>query len=370
MKIHAMLVLAFAILSQTGVAQVTSVDADIDAELSQMYHNQTAQQAPQYSAPVQTQTTYAAPAYQKQPTTVIEASPLSDSRAEQIRKNRQEEELRTESRIVEKLEQSRIEDEKKRASVLFGDKFDSLQNGQPTQPVQQMPVQQPQPIIIQQPLQPDSSSTRDLVREEMRMAMEEENQAVEAPLETKYFGGILGITEYPDVQNIKSNYTLGATFGSKYDAMMVEGSFLVSNFDMQMAYLNPYNSYLSLENYEINQFSGALAVKYQLFQGIVRPVVGGTMIYSYRNYTYVDYGMNKETGTSHAVDFGAIAGADLEFNSKMSLGLEFKYMFNLLSRINSNNGSRFGYNSNWGYSGPQLEKMQYYVMTVIGRVAF
>lgn len=376
MKTKAMLVLALAMLSQNGVSQVTSVDADIDAELSQMYQNQTTGSVatPQVAPVAQYNQYNVVPNYQKQPTTVIEASPLSDSRAEQIRKNRQEEELRTESRIVEKLEQSRIEDEKRRASVLFGDKFDSLQNnGQQHVPVQTpvVPATQPvQPIIIHQPVENDEASTRDLVRDEVRAALDEESSAVEAPLETKYFGGVVGISEYPDTPNIKSNYTLGATFGSKYDALMLEGSFFVSNFDLQMV----NNYYYRYENYEINQFTGALAVKYQLFQGIVRPVVGGTMAYSYRNFTYVDYGLNEDTGNSHAVDFGAIAGVDLEFTSKMSLGLEFRYMFNLLSRVNANNpngGVNYGYaNNNTTYSGPALEKLQYYLIAVTGRVNF
>ena len=62
----------------------------------------------------------------KQPTTVIEASPLTESKAETIRKARQDAELATEQTIVEKLEMSRMEDEKRRAEVLFGDKFNSL----------------------------------------------------------------------------------------------------------------------------------------------------------------------------------------------------------------------------------------------------
>ena len=58
-----------------------------------------------------------------QPTTYVEASPLVESRAEQMRKQRQQAELNTEQRIVEKLEQSRLEDEKDRAARLFGGKF-------------------------------------------------------------------------------------------------------------------------------------------------------------------------------------------------------------------------------------------------------
>ena len=61
--------------------------------------------------------------------------------------HRQDEEMKTESRIVEKLEQSRMEDEKKRASVLFGDKFDNLQNAPAAQTAPQM-APAPQPVKL------------------------------------------------------------------------------------------------------------------------------------------------------------------------------------------------------------------------------
>ncbi len=57
---------------------------------------------------------------QEQPTTVVEASPLMESNAERMRKQRQGLEVNTEQRIVEKLEEARMEDERARAERLFG----------------------------------------------------------------------------------------------------------------------------------------------------------------------------------------------------------------------------------------------------------
>ena len=56
---------------------------------------------------------------QQQPVTEVEASPLSESRAEMLRKARRQTEVQTEQKIVEKLEASRLADEKKRAKKLY-----------------------------------------------------------------------------------------------------------------------------------------------------------------------------------------------------------------------------------------------------------
>lgn len=395
MKSKYVLIAAAAMLALNGRAQVTSVDAEVDAELNQLYSGQAGavttqraqpvQQAPVYQQAVQQapQPVYQQPItqqsalmqIQKQPTTLIEASPLTESRADSLRKGRQEEEVRTEARIVEKLESSRLEDEKRRASILFGDKFDSLQNHQQAAPlapaVQPAPLLQqpqqaapvapaPQPIIIQQEAKED---TRDVVREEIRAALDAENNAVTSPVEVRYFGGFVGITEYPDVKNIKSNYSLGAAFGTKYDQLIVEGSFLYSNFT---ADINNYYRY-SVDNYDINQYTGAMTAKYQMFAGIIRPVLGGTIAYSYRKFTLTNSrnGVSEDTGNSHAVDLGVVTGADLEFSPKVSIGLDFRYLFNLSSRVNANYA-----NSTYGYVGTPVEKLSYYVMGIVGRVNF
>ncbi|MBV2168346.1 MAG: hypothetical protein KUL82_06530, partial [Bdellovibrio sp.] len=188
MKKYFYILAALSIAPTYSLAQ--SLEGDVDAELDQMYSSpqaaSVAAPAPAAgianTAPVSGQPIYilnqATPTstaqlqqsqIQKQPTTVIEASPLSESRAEQIRRARQDAELQTEQRIVEKLEQSRMEDEKKRAGVLFGDKFNQLDNGQQQQQAVQQPVYA-QPVQVQQVVEP-KENTRDIVREEIAAAM-------------------------------------------------------------------------------------------------------------------------------------------------------------------------------------------------------
>jgi Ni/Co efflux regulator RcnB len=392
MKIYSMLLILALVSSQVvgtvAHAQVESqsIENEVDSEIDQLYTPQAKKsiQQPRQQGAVVTQTIVVPqqqqpmqqqPAYQKQPTTFIEASPLSDSKADMIRKNRQNEEMNTETRIVEKLEQSRMEDEKKRAAVLFGDKFDTLQNGQAQQqpaapvapPVVQAPPPQPvQPVYIE----PKETLTRDAVREEVRAALTEDETAVTAPTETRYFAGLAGIGEYPDVKNVKGNYSLGAAFGTRYDYLMVEGSFLMSSYSVDLNnYATPtyYNAYQRVDTYDVDQYTGAIAAKYQLLGGVVRPVLGGLIAYSYRKFTLTNgySGQSNDTGYSHAIDLGVNAGVDLEFSPKFSLGLEMKYMFNMSSRVTANYA-----NSSYGYIGTPIEKLQYYIAGIAARVNF
>ncbi|KYG60358.1 hypothetical protein AZI87_13820 [Bdellovibrio bacteriovorus] len=399
MKKYFYILAALSIAPTYSLAQ--SLESDVDAELDQMYSSQqaapAAASAPQAgianTAPVSGQPIYilnqATPTsnaqlqqsqIQKQPTTVIEASPLTESRAEQIRRARQDAELQTEQRIVEKLEHSRMEDEKKRAGVLFGDKFNQLDQSQ-QQPQQQ--YQQPvavQPVQVQQVQEP-KENTRDIVREEIAAAMKVEEEAPLAPLETKYVAGILGIGDYPDTRQVKGNYALGVAFGTKYDNFIVEGSFLYSNYTVEgqgyytgnygYGYGYPYSggTYIP-DTIDVQQYTGSLAAKVQLFSGIIKPVFGGVVAYSYRGYSWDNknpYGyVNDTKANSHAIDIGTVVGADLEFSPKYSLGVDFRYMWNLSSRVNADDNTWI---SRPEYSN-SLEKLQYYVMSLVGRVNF
>lgn len=400
MKKYFYLLAALSIAPNFALAQ--SIESDVDAELDQMYSNvQAAPAAPAQpqaqagianTAPVSGQPIYilnqATPTstaqlqqtqIQKQPTTVIEASPLAESRAEQIRRARQDAETQTEQRIVEKLEHSRMEDEKRRASVLFGDKFNQLDQQQPQQQVQPVQPVQPvyaQPVPVQQVTEP-KENTRDIIREELAAALKAEDETTMAPLETHYVGGILGIGDYPDTRQVKGNYALGVAFGTKYDNFVIEGSFLYSNYTVegQGYYTSGYsygyqysNGVYVPDSIDVQQYTGSLAAKVQLFSGIIKPVFGGLVSYSYRGFSWDNktFGyINDTKANSHAIDLGALIGADLEFSPKYSLGLDFRYMWNLSSRVNGGN--------TW-MAGPQygspIEKLQYYVMSLVGRVNF
>ena len=376
MKNISMLVLLALSMSATSnvYAQDQGISVEVDNEIDQMYRAPAPRKSPQQSSGNVVTQTFVVPqqsqqAVQTQPTTLIEASPLTDSRADMIRKNRQEEEMRTESRIVEKLEQSRMEDEKKRASALFGDKFDSMHTTAPTA------VQAPPPVVVtpvyiepKQHIQPKEELSREAVREEVRAALKDDDTAVTSVYESSYFAGLAGIGEYPDVNNVKGNYALGAAFGNRYDYFLVEGAFLMSNYSVDMKNtIGVLPGAYRTDNYDVNQYQGIIAAKYQLLGGIVRPVLGGLISYSYRQFSLTNGSTSgsQDTGNSHAIDLGINTGVDLELNPKFSIGLDIKYMFNLSSRVNSSYA-----NSTYTRIGTPIEKLQYYIMGIAARVNF
>lgn len=333
---------------------------------------------------------------QKQPTTFVEASPLVESKAEQMRKSRVDAEAQTETKIVEKLETSRLEDEKRRADVLFGSKFEQLGSQQQTlnsqqqpsplsQQVQQSPAAiQPIPVQIVQPTpvpvvassdkEDHESLSRETIKNEIQSALKAEQEAEVTSIERKYFTALVGFPDYPDASNVRGNYSLGATFGTKYDeTYAVEGSLIFSNYNMIPVYTNGFTA----PNMDVNQYAASLGLKYFMFTGMVKPFLGGLMQYNYRTYAWSNnnygynnyynngyYNNNSESTNSHAVDFGLNVGADIVFNHKFSLGVDYRYFFNIYSRKDN---SAFVYQP---YYGTPLEQLNASLFSVSAKVGF
>lgn len=383
LKLQLFAMLAIASVSHAQVGS-ESLNAEVDAEIDRMYSAPTIQST---SRPQAVQTVIVAPsrpAVQKQPVTMVEASPLSSSNADSIRKNRQEEEMRTETRIVEKLETSRMEDEKRRAQVLFGDKFDALNNKdqaaaqqpvvqQVAQPVYVAPAApvvapssnvQAQPIIIQQ----NDSLTRDDVAQEVRAALDEDkasaNDSTSTNLfEKKYFSAQAGVPQYADSQAIRGNYSAGIGIGTQNDYLQVEGGFIYSNYSLDAFYYNQFNQ-VSYAPFLMNQYQTYLSAKFQIMAGAIRPNLGGLVSYSYRTYVtdaYTSFGpAGTKTGSSGAIDLGITAGVDIALNERFALGADLKYMFNMSANINGNTVA--------GASSP--EKLNYYLLGIAAKMAF
>lgn len=429
------LVLVLTALSTMGYAQ-TNLDAEVDAELDQMYAapattttttTQSAQaakvetvtipeanSAPAATAPTQTpvqgQPIYilnqatptataganaeagaGAAAVQKQPTTLIEASPLTESRAEAIRKARQDAEMSTEARIVEKLEQSRLEDEKRRAQALFGDK--NL-NGEPA-PAQAPTAPQPQIIIVPQPVAPTPAPVEPKKEEvkaepvdaEMNAAVTSEvSMPLEpvAPVAKKYFSGVAGVGEVSGADYVKGNYSLGFTYGTKYDdSYAIEGSFIYSHYEAENIYNVRWPGYDQVDLFDVNQYTGAVALKYYFLKGMVRPLLGGLAQYSYRDFQWSDKNgemPNLSDSTSHAFDVGAVAGVEIQFSPTMTLGFDLRYIKNIaVNRSYSTSDMRYQgaapttgqqeVDRRYGYRTP-IEDLDHYVYALSFQVGF
>jgi outer membrane protein W len=388
----------------------SSLDSDIDAEIEAVTAGRTAPQAasgspagaaiaprgvvnggqPIYILNQATPTSNAQvqqSQVQAQPQVDILAAPISKSRAEQIREARQQAEVETENKIVEKLEASRMEDEKRRASVLFSEPFNQLSQ-QNNISAQNVNVNQPQTVQQQVvPVQPvyvpapapvqviDETSNRDLIRDEIRAALSEETKQEVDPIETRYFGAVIGVGNYPEVGNVSDVYSLGATYGTQFDsAYAVEGTFLYSDYKVAQAIggaFYPEYGYFIPRTVNVQQYSGALAVKYFLMDGMIKPTIGALTQYSYRTFawsedqSYFGYATPASSSTSsHAVDVGLTAGADILVNRKWSIGADFKYTWNLTSRIS---GSNF---INSSAFGTPIEKLQNWNMGITLKATF
>lgn len=316
---------------------------------------------------------------QKQPTTVIEASPLVESRADRIRKARQDVEVQTEQRIVEKLEMSRIEDERRRAEVLFGDKFNQINgiNGNNNTVIQQQTAPQVVAPVVAQPVAPAPiiAVPKEEKTVEVLPVVETSTIAVEPPAkktsEDKWqIGALLGVGEYPDVKNVKGSYALGVLLGRKFqDRMVVEGSFIYSNFQVEQVYGGGYDIYGQYypRITEMDQYQGAATAKFQLGGASIRPVIGATMAYTYRSFTDTQFAMYNSDATSTAIDIGAVTGVDFELSESFTLGLDFRYMWNVSSRTSGT----FQRSTIYGNSNQSpIEKLSYYTLGIVGKSSF
>ncbi len=400
-------VLAVLALMPIAVLAANNFDDEVNAELDRMYDstaktgsaskpaaavqvnvtNASSQGQSQGAEQVQTVTQA-----QKQPTTVIEASPLTESRADRIRKARQDVEVQTEQKIVEKLELSRIEDERRRSEILFGDRFNQLNNTQqPAAPIvvatptpapvvvapvvvatpTPMPVQEVAPVVVAPVAKEDRLSKED-VRNEVSAALEDFNKE-KKPQDKWTMGALLGVGDYPSASNVKGNYAVGFTAGKKFqDRIIVEGSFLYSTYSVEQAYGGGYYQGQYYPRITaMDQYSAGMTAKYQLWQAALRPVVGATMAYTYRAYTDTQFAVNNSDSNSQALDVGAVVGADLDVSETFSLGLDIRYMTNLTNKTSSNFQNSMYQNQNGAFvKQTPIEQINYVTVGLVGRTTF
>lgn len=307
-------------------------------------------------------------AIQDQPTNVIEESPLTMSSAERRRRERQSMELQTEQKIVERLEEARMEDERARSERLFNQGFGSGNN----QPVQQQVVPQAVQVIQAPPQVVESAPVlkeepKVNVKEEVRAALEE-MKPKETPKQTSYYvQGLVGIGEYPDAINVRGNVATGFSFGLVTpERLVAEGTFQFSEYDiedMQAGYsygLPPFKT--------LSQYNFSAAIKYQILGGKIRPVVGAIAGYTYRTYEeqqYYNIGNVKSVSTN-AFDVGALVGLDVQLTDSFALGADLRWMKNISYRENSDYQASFVYPR----AGKAVEELSYYFGSLTGKFTF
>jgi hypothetical protein len=316
-----------------------------------------------------------------QPTTVVEATPLEDSKAERLRKARQEREVETEQKIVEKLEESRLEDEKKRAEKLFGGKLEKEEEKAEAAPVappvyteHQMPQQQ---VVISAPeekkvtaddLENTKKEILDAVKAEQSVKMEAPK--VEKPSNRYYISGLIGTADYPSAANIEGKGAGGILVGAEMpNDFMVEGGLLYSNYFIDDFFWVTGDPIFK----EMDQYNLGLAVKYSPLSGRFKPIVGASANYTYRKYfdraIYTWQGVylpNESEATTSAFDLGFLAGLEIGISDGFSIGIEYRYNTNLIYRSDSEIIDRM-----YRAEGSKLvEETAYSLITVGAKVMF
>jgi hypothetical protein len=323
---------------------------------------------------------------QEQPTTVIEASSLRESRSDQLRKSRQDMEVQTEQKIVEKLEEARIQDEKARADRLFG-------NSLAAPVVAATPAPTPAPQIAPPPLAPQaqyqapapvSSSVivvekeektderaddSAAIKEEVKRALDEAKSEQKEDKPSYYIGGVLGVSEYPDARNVRGNGSGGFSIGTiTPEGWVAEGSFLYSGYDLEV--ITPYYTSAFPPFKAVTQYNAELGAKYMFSLGKLRPSVGILGSYAYRKYKDKQYAyVAAPDASTNAFDMGLSAGLDLMITKSFAIGFEAKYLTNIAYRSDANYQQSFT-SPQFQQQGTPLEKIDYYSATVTGKVLF
>jgi hypothetical protein len=323
---------------------------------------------------------------QEQPTTVIEASSLRESRSDQLRKSRQDMEVQTEQKIVEKLEEARIQDEKARADRLFG-------NSLAAPVVAATPAPTPAPQIAPPPLAPQaqyqapapvSSSVivvekeektderaddSAAIKEEVKRALDEAKSEQKEDKPSYYIGGVLGVSEYPDARNVRGNGSGGFSIGTiTPEGWVAEGSFLYSGYDLEV--ITPYYTSAFPPFKAVTQYNAELGAKYMFSLGKLRPSVGILGSYAYRKYKDKQYAyVAAADASTNAFDMGLSAGLDLMITKSFAIGFEAKYLTNIAYRSDANYQQSFT-SPQFQQQGTPLEKIDYYSATVTGKVLF
>lgn len=418
-----------AVIPASNVLAQSSIDDEINAELDRMYSSKSTRGVPSVQVNVQTTPTQnqvvdqksaqeaSNTSVQKAPVTVIEAAPLMESRSEKIRRLRQEEELKTEAKLVEKLEMSRMDDERRRVEAIFGNgekvnvnvnspsqltfqqsaveqnainnKGDVQQTAvieQKSQETQAVVVDSPKAVVAQPAVQAETVKAPPVVIAEpvvtapAVVVIEDKAHVshvnvVEVKAEEKvsksYLTGLVGLGQYEDVQNVRGDYAFGLALGKKInDRTMVEGLFQYARYQVEQFDSGPFGfDPIYPRITEMNQYGFGAALKYQIIGGSFRPYVGGMAQYSYRTFTDIQFGFPNNDASSHAVDLGLLLGAEFEVSSEFAVGLDFKYLMNVYNRA-SNQGLQTRFSQSVYGSATPIEKLSSMITSISARFSF
>lgn len=325
---------------------------------------------------------------QEQPVSVVQDSPLAASPAESMRKRRQATEAATEDGIVQALERARMEDELRRREKFNNAIAPVVSEPTPApyaQPVVVQPVQEVVPAPVAEPVKPskeryklaseeygddddlreESRPNRVDIRSEIRAALEEVNLPKEEK-NTYYVSGFVNFGNYDQVVNINSSMGYGFSIGTMLpERIVVEGAFSYGKYQIENLYFNSWGGYYGAPYaliVNMHQYNVSGAVKYSILPGRFRPMAGGVLSYTRRNYSFDTV----EFRTTDAVDVGVVLGADLQVSDNFAVGVDFRYMTNLGYKQNLKPHESFVLSQ----TKNDPERFNYYTLGLVGRFTF
>lgn len=302
-----------------------------------------------------------------------DASTELQDRTKILKDSRKQEEKVTEALIQEKLESSRLEDERKRAQKLFGGS--ALASGAATQSeekqiIELKPTTEPKKAEsqLEVTIEKHTTVTPDLDIESLKNELKQDaaSGSVSTKIEssdertfadkTAYIGGLIGGAGYPELYNVDGDVSAGVVAGARVAPQVyVEGSFLYSRYYLSQNYWNSLYGYWE----RINQYNIQLAVKYALMESRFTPTIGGALSYTRRTYSLPDpFGQFDDNGSSTSFDFGLVVGLDFMLSKNVAIGADFRYMINLTASEESEFLSR-----QYRASGVQsIEESDYFIL--------
>lgn len=299
---------------------------------------------------------------EKQPTTVVEDVPLKESKADQLRKQRENVERQTEERIVEKLEGDRVRAEQERAQKIM-DVMETKPVVQP-EPVAAKPVVEAAPIAV-----PPPAITQ--VKEELK-EVKDDNKSGKMSA-----NALIGISSYTSGDNVKGGTAFGAGIGYLVDPQMSFNlEFLYSRFDIENPssfYYDPLTNFYYPYVTRMDQYNISANMKYRVIENSrLSPYIGGILSYTIRSFSNGNLpyqNIQNANLSSWAMDAGLMGGVDFALSDKFSIGMDLRYLFNITYNLNNVQ------NRNYYFSGitpgtKAIESLNYYIVGINGLLTF
>ena len=283
-----------------------------------------------------------------QPVVRVLGTPISTSYASELKKSRQEAEIQTEQKIVEKLESSRLRDEQERLKKLFNE-------GTYKTHTTAAKVAPRHTVVVEDGHVVDGS---DVYAEVVTPVQEKSEDSIYIGI---YGGQSSNLTR--SLKNVNSYGSFGVSFGS-YDetGLILESSFFYSNHKLDKGYENLYKN--NINNYresyltDVHQMSGSLSLKYTPFSRRFKPYAGVAISYNYWIYSAdvnssysckgISFKYCSNQVKADSVDLGANLGVDFRMNHRVSIG--FNMFVNVLNLYNNRPHNRtYDYRHDYKY---------------------